>query len=336
MRGAQERDTFAFEARLHRDEDLVAPHHQRRDGQALDHLIGVGAHDGAVLERARFAFGAVGDHVLRLPGGAEHALPLAPGGEPGTTPPAESGVLQLREHAVGCKRAGHLVADAAPPIDVVVHVDHGIPCEHDLGHRHGSLPSTNVYVIGNYCSVHRLCRGRDRPRVGGAKRNEVRSGDGRLRSVLRGLEPRCRSVRGPTGPTRCRRGVAGGGTQARWAHEPGRGSGRGAGRGGGPRPAPSPLRRLLGLVTRHRRPGHPGRDPRRAAGARRGAGDVLATRPGAVSSVPTSHSSGSRPATSFAVRGPSSSSRRSCGGEPRRRHPGARAGAISRSRLADR
>ena len=57
------RHDLGCEPGLDADVDLPGPDGEGGDGQPLDHLVGVGPHDGPVLERGRLALGRVAHHV---------------------------------------------------------------------------------------------------------------------------------------------------------------------------------------------------------------------------------------------------------------------------------
>src|SRR5918995_6419110 len=75
------------EARLHGQKGLRGPHGQGGDGQSFDHLVGVVAQDGPVLEGAGLALGAVAHHesALVVAAGVEYREPLAAGADPAPT-----------------------------------------------------------------------------------------------------------------------------------------------------------------------------------------------------------------------------------------------------------
>jgi hypothetical protein len=83
---------LACEAGLDGQEGLGGPHGHGGDGQAFDHLVGVVAQDGPVLEGAGLALVAVGDDeaALVVAAGVEDREPLAAGPEPAPATAAQA------------------------------------------------------------------------------------------------------------------------------------------------------------------------------------------------------------------------------------------------------
>jgi hypothetical protein len=83
---------LACEAGLDGQERARGPHGQGGDGQTLDHLVGVVAQDGPVLERAGLALGAVADDeaALVVAAGLQDREPLAAGPEPAAASAAQA------------------------------------------------------------------------------------------------------------------------------------------------------------------------------------------------------------------------------------------------------
>jgi hypothetical protein len=88
----------ALDADVHAD----GVHCHRGDGEALDHLVGVGPQDGPVLERGRFPFGRVADDVPVGPRRVADARPLPRRRKAATAPPPQPGQRQLGD---GLRRA---------------------------------------------------------------------------------------------------------------------------------------------------------------------------------------------------------------------------------------
>ena len=81
---AQHGGSLAVEAPLEADERFLGPDGEGGDDDPFDQLVRVGPHEGAVLERAGLAFGAVAHDVPSSPRLRGDARPLAPGREPAT------------------------------------------------------------------------------------------------------------------------------------------------------------------------------------------------------------------------------------------------------------
>ena len=113
-RGAEPPD-LDRERPLGRDDDLVGADRVRRDQRALDHLVGIVAQDGAVLERAGLAFGRVDDdrRALERRAVVAHGPPLASGGKSGAAPPPQAGGLELGDDLLGGEAPGGF--DPRPP-----------------------------------------------------------------------------------------------------------------------------------------------------------------------------------------------------------------------------
>ena len=91
---------LTLEAALEADEDLDGADGERRDDDPFDELVGVGPQQGAVLERARFALGAVAHHEAAGPDLRGDACPLPASRESTSSPATEPG----GEHGVDRRR----------------------------------------------------------------------------------------------------------------------------------------------------------------------------------------------------------------------------------------
>ena len=82
---------LTLEAALEADEDLDGADGERRDDDPFDELVGVGPQQGAVLERARFALGAVAHHEAAGAALRGNACPLPTSRESTSSPAPEPG-----------------------------------------------------------------------------------------------------------------------------------------------------------------------------------------------------------------------------------------------------
>ena len=105
---------FTLEAPLEADERFLRTDGEGGDDDAFDQLIRVAAHQGAVLERAGLAFGAVAHDEASSAGLPGDARPFATRREPATPTSTQPG---RRDHVDGRRRADllrPLDAEAAP------------------------------------------------------------------------------------------------------------------------------------------------------------------------------------------------------------------------------
>ena len=106
LHGAGDRLDLALEAALEADERLVGADGERGDDDAFDELVRVGAQQGAVLERARLALGAVAHDVPAGPGLRRDAGPLPTGREPAAAAAAQPGRARPSRSSPPARSAG--------------------------------------------------------------------------------------------------------------------------------------------------------------------------------------------------------------------------------------
>ena len=103
---------LAFE----RDERVTGADSLGGDQETLEHGVGVGAHEGAVFERARLAFGPVGHGVARAGPTVGDRAPLDRSGEPRSAAPTQSSSADLGD---GLGRSDVARADQAGAAAVI-------------------------------------------------------------------------------------------------------------------------------------------------------------------------------------------------------------------------
>ena len=95
--GAADGRQLGLEAGLQRDERVTGADSLGGDQETLEHGVGVGAHEGAVFERARLAFGSVGHGVARAGPTVGDRAPLDRSGEPRSAAPTQSSSADLAD-----------------------------------------------------------------------------------------------------------------------------------------------------------------------------------------------------------------------------------------------
>ena len=126
--------------------DLPGADGEGGDGQALDHLVGVGPQDGPVLERGRLALGRVAHHVAVGARLVADAGPLAAGGEPAAAPSPQPGHADLVDGELGAQPAGGVeptaAAEGLPPVHRGDRLGRQqVALHHVAGSHGGNVPS---------------------------------------------------------------------------------------------------------------------------------------------------------------------------------------------------
>ena len=170
LHGAGDGVELALEAAFEADEDLDGSDGEGGDDDPFDELVGVGSEQGAVLERARFALGAVAHHEAAGPDLGGDACPLSASRKSTSSPATEPG----GEHGVDRRRwTDPLGAFDPQPTDVRGQVGvergHRIDWEEECGHRNPHQTQAPAPRQAPASEGQRLCL--PRPPAGSRRRS---------------------------------------------------------------------------------------------------------------------------------------------------------------------
>ena len=124
--GTLERLDFRREGSLHGDERFSRTNDGRGDREAFEHLVRVGSHEGAILERSRFALGTVRDDVsiAEFRAAVGDRAPLRRRREAATASTAQTCPFELVQDPCGSASAGGGECASAACSEVVVQRPH--------------------------------------------------------------------------------------------------------------------------------------------------------------------------------------------------------------------